>query len=78
MLNDDRLYDVMRAIDSLSREHGYCPTVREIGVVIGVRSPSTVHVAIKVLKNRGWATCNDRIPRSLRLTDIGQEWVDNE
>lgn len=75
-MKSDRLYDIMRAIDSLSRERGFPPTVREIGKAVGMSSPATVHQAIDVLKRRGWAVSDSRIPRSLRLTDTGKEWIE--
>jgi repressor LexA len=73
-----RIYAVMEAIENLSRQRGYPPTVREVGTVVGVSSPSTVHEVIKVLKRRGWAISDERIPRSLRLTATGMECIASE
>lgn len=78
LVDNDHLQQLMQVIDRLSRDRGYPPTVREIGVFMGVASPSTVHKAIKILKRRGLAISDDRIPRSLRLTDSGKEFLPNE
>lgn len=75
---EGRLTEIMKAIDRLSRERGYPPTVREIGVAIGVPSTATVHQAINVLKRREWAVSDSRIPRSLRLTELGVDWMADE
>lgn len=36
------------------REHGYAPSVREIGDAVGLRSPSTVHFHLKNLAELGY------------------------
>ena len=45
-----RVYDY---IVSSIKEHGYAPSVREIGEALGLRSPSTVHFHIKHLEELG-------------------------
>jgi len=44
---------VLMAIRSLIDKHGYSPSVREIGVLVGMRSSSTVHGHIEALKRKG-------------------------
>ena len=79
MFSDNaNLQELMQVIDRLSRDRGYPPTVREIGVSMGISSPATVHGAIKILKRRGLAMSDDRIPRSLRLTESGKEFLVSE
>ena len=41
-----QIYDY---IVSFSEEHGYPPSVREIGEYVGLKSPSTVHFHLKGL-----------------------------
>ena len=45
-----QIYDY---IVSFSAEHGYPPSVREIGAAVGLKSPSTVHFHLKGLEEAG-------------------------
>jgi len=45
-----QIYDYIRAFQS---EHGYPPSVREIGEAVGLSSPSTVHFHLKGLEEAG-------------------------
>ena len=44
------IYDFIR---TYTDEHGYPPSVREIGAAVGLASPSTVHMHLKVLEESG-------------------------
>lgn len=48
-----RIYDYIVAF---SEEHGYPPSVREIGQYVGLKSPSTVHFHLKALEAAGMIT----------------------
>ena len=48
-----QIYDY---IVSFTDEHGYPPSVREIGEYMGLKSPSTVHFHLKGLQNAGFIT----------------------
>ena len=48
-----QIYDY---IVSFSSEHGYPPSVREIGEYMGLKSPSTVHFHLKGLQSAGYIT----------------------
>ena len=45
-----KIYDYIQAFTA---EHGYPPSVREIGAALGLKSPSTVHFHIKGLEEAG-------------------------
>ena len=45
-----QIYDYIIAF---SAEHGYPPSVREIGAYVGLKSPSTVHFHLKGLESAG-------------------------
>ena len=45
-----RVYDYIA--ESIA-EHGYAPSVREVGEALGLKSPSTVHFHIKHLQEMG-------------------------
>lgn len=52
-------------------EHGYPPTVREIGEAVGLASPSTVHAHLANLERAGLLRRDRTKPRALEL--IGRE-----
>jgi repressor LexA len=52
-------------------EHGYPPTVREIGERVGLASPSTVHAHLANLERAGYLRRDPTKPRALEL--VGRE-----
>jgi len=54
-------------------EHGYPPTVREIGEAVGLASPSTVHAHLANLERAGMIRRDPTKPRALEL--VGRERV---
>ncbi len=57
-----RILDVIRAFSS---EHGYPPSVREIGERVGLSSSSTVQSHLKTLERRGLLRRDPTKPRAL-------------
>jgi repressor LexA len=53
-------------------DHGYPPTVREIGEAVGLASPSTVHAHLANLERAGRLRRDPTKPRALELTGRGQ------
>jgi repressor LexA len=49
-------------------QHGYPPTVREIGDAVGLASPSTVHAHLANLERAGLLRRDPTKPRALELT----------
>lgn len=58
------IYDFIRAY---SDEHGYPPSVREIGAAVGLASPSTVHMHLKVLEEQGFIKRDSKKPRTIEV-----------
>ena len=58
-----RILDVIR---EFSAEHGYPPSVREIGEAVGLSSSSTVQSHLKTLERRGLLWRDPTKPRALR------------
>lgn len=58
-----RILDVIRAFTA---EHGYPPSVREIGELVGLSSSSTIHAHLKALERRGLISRDPTKPRALR------------
>jgi repressor LexA len=53
-------------------EHGYPPTVREIGERVGLASPSTVHAHLANLERAGYLRRDPTKPRALELVGRGR------
>jgi repressor LexA len=70
---DPMVTDRQRAILDFLRgfvdEHGYPPTVREIGEAVGLRSPSTVHAHLAQLERAGLLRRDPTKPRAIELAD---------
>lgn len=48
-----RVQQIFDFISSYASEHGYPPSVREIGSSVGLKSPSTVHMHLQTLEEKG-------------------------
>ena len=61
-----QIYDY---IIEFTDEHGYPPSVREIGEYVGLKSPSTVHFHLKGLQNAGLITQAAGKTRAISIND---------
>lgn len=59
---------VLDCIEDCIREKGYGPTVREVCQSLGLSSPSTVHVHLKALEQKGLIKRDPLKSRSIALT----------
>lgn len=59
--------EVLAFIERYSGEHGYPPTVRDIGRALGLSSPSTVHTHLAKLEQVGALRRDPAKPRALEL-----------
>ena len=64
---------VLECIENCIREKGYGPTVREICQSLGLSSPSTVHVHLKALEDKGLIKRDPLKSRSISLTHSLEE-----
>jgi repressor LexA len=67
----DRQREIYEYVAAYLREHGYPPTVREIGEAVGLASPSTVHAHLANLERAGYVRRDPTKPRALEL--VGHE-----
>ncbi len=63
-----QIYDYIR---SFAAQHGYPPSVREIGDAVGLKSPSTVHFHLKGLEDAGVITKAEGKTRAITLSGPG-------
>ena len=64
-----KIYDY---IQTFSAEHGYPPSVREIGAAMGLKSPSTVHFHLKGLEEAGVIIKAEGKTRAITLSGTGR------
>ena len=65
-----QIYDYILAFTS---EHGYPPSVREIGAAVGLKSPSTVHFHMKGLEEAGVIVKAEGKTRAISLVNTEPE-----
>ncbi len=62
----ERQQRILEVIRAFTAEHGYPPSVREIGERVGLSSSSTIHAHLKALERRGLISRDPTKPRALR------------
>jgi repressor LexA len=62
-----RQREIYEFVVAYARDHGYPPTVREIGAEVGLASPSTVHAHLAKLEQNGYLRRDPTKPRALEL-----------
>ena len=63
-----RQQEIWQYLVSYVDDHGYPPTVREIGEKVGLASPSTVHAHLANLERAGLIKRDPTKPRAIELT----------
>lgn len=61
--------DIILFIEGFIAEHGYSPTVKEIGEGVGLSSKSSVAARLIKLREHGAITYTDKVPRTIRRSD---------
>ena len=64
-----RQQEIFDFIKNYSAEHGYPPTVRDIGKAVGLASSSTVHAHLANLEKVGLLRRDPSKPRAIELLD---------
>lgn len=64
-----RQQQVLEYVVNAVREKGYAPSVREIGIALGLRSPSTVHQHLTALEQKGCIRRQGARMRALEVID---------
>ncbi len=61
--------DIYKSIIQYIGEHGYPPTNREIGQMVGLKSTSTVHHQLLIMKDDGMIETDEDFgkPRAIRV-----------
>ncbi|WP_150242855.1 transcriptional repressor LexA [Nocardiopsis quinghaiensis] len=67
-----RQQSVLNCIQRYVREKGFPPSIREIGEVVGLSSPSSVAHQLKVLQRKGYLHRDQNRPRAVELRTPGR------
>jgi repressor LexA len=62
-----RQRQILECIEQAMRDRGYPPSVREIGEVVGLGSPSTVHSHLSTLQRLGFLRRDPTKPRAIEV-----------
>jgi repressor LexA len=65
----ERQQAILQVVREHISQHGYPPTVREIGLAVGLTSTSTVHAHLRALEERGALKRDASKPRAMDLPD---------
>ncbi|HWH35999.1 MAG TPA: transcriptional repressor LexA [Acidimicrobiales bacterium] len=63
----NRQREILQFIVDEHRDRGYPPSVREIGLAVGLTSPSTVHTHLNTLERRGYIRRDPTKPRAIEV-----------
>jgi repressor LexA len=66
---------VLQVIQDFGRDHGYAPTLREIGLAAGLASPSSVFHQLTILQRKGYLRRDSGRPRTVEVRLPGQSAV---
>jgi repressor LexA len=67
-----RQHEILAFVNTHVDDHGYPPTVREIGRAVGLTSPSTVHAHLEKLEKAGLIRRDATKPRALEVIEGGR------
>lgn len=62
-----RQEDTLKVIKKFIAEHGYPPTVREIGKILNLSSPATIQVHLNCLAEKGYISRGNQQNRTIEL-----------
>lgn len=69
---------LLRFLGTYVKEHGYAPSVREMGGGVGISSPSVVSYNLEILRREGYLTKAEYIARGTVLTAKGKAALEGE
>ena len=69
-LRQQKILDFIRRF---SNDHGFPPTIREIGQDVGISSTSVVNYNLNVLEKKRFLERDKNVSRGLRLTEAVEE-----
>lgn len=74
----ERHAQILEAIKSFCQENGFCPTIRQIGDIVGLKSTSTVITHLKAMEKAGLIIRNEFSPRSIIIPGFNDRKPEND
>lgn len=74
----ERHAQILEAIKSFCQENGFCPTIRQIGDIVGLKSTSTVITHLKAMEKAGLIIRNEFSPRSIIIPGFNDRKPGND
>ena len=71
----ERQTKIIEFLGEYTEEHGYPPSIREIGAAAGISSTSVVSYNLKRLEEKGFISRDEEISRGITLTDTARTRV---
>jgi repressor LexA len=71
----ERQRKIVEFLGEYTDEHGYPPSIREIGAAAGISSTSVVSYNLKRLEEKGFISRDEEISRGITLTDTARTHV---
>ncbi len=68
---------ILDHIKKVQQEKGYPPSVREICLAVGLKSPSTVHSHLNKLEEKGLIRRDPTKPRAIEILDETKSWMND-
>ena len=66
----ERQSEALRAIQEFKDEHGYAPSFRQLGGILGLESSGSVHYLVQTLKEMGLLNSEPNQPRTLNTLNV--------
>ena len=68
-----RQKEVLNVIEGFIDTYGYSPTIRELGLILGISSTATIHTHLEKMKSKGYINYYKRKPRTLVVLKDDEE-----
>ncbi len=72
-----RQRQILDFITEFTRDKGYAPSLREIGVHFNLTSPATIHTHVQALKQKGMLKTSFNEARSIEIIPAAVNWTAN-
>lgn len=59
--------EILKVIEEYIKNNGFSPTVRELGVAVGLKSTATIHKHLERLKEENKIDWNPTMPRTITI-----------
>lgn len=66
-----RQKEILDAIYYYKGQHSYSPSVRELGEIVGLSSPATIHDHLVNLKKKGYINWKEKNYRTIEIVKEG-------